>query len=365
MPSRPASTRRAGWTALSPPCSSSSARTRTAPRSWPTSLNGDQRRPAGDRAGDRQGSAGTAGRRARHPGRPGHPASGAGTGTPASSASWPRGWWKRPAAPSSSSRWMSTARARAAAAACRASTCTPASPPASDILLRFGGHAMAAGLSVREENLHELRRRLNEWAARECPVLLHAPPLECDLSHPAGPGHGGKCGRAGTAGSLWGREPHPGLSCWKRPWWTASTRSRRASTAASACGRATPAFMRSGSAMQPEQLPYAMGDVVDAALNLSVYDSARGAAAFGPDHRAAPGGLWQRRRRADRRWCRRCAAARPLTDEQKARIAAGPSGAISSQCTVNCRPGAGTQRICSPCSQSSARNRTPARSWSR
>ena len=50
-----------------------------------------------------------------------------------------------------------------------------------DILLRFGGHAMAAGLSVREENLHELRRRLNEWAARECPVLL-TPPLECDLS---------------------------------------------------------------------------------------------------------------------------------------------------------------------------------------
>ena len=32
-----------------------------------------------------------------------------------------------------------------------------------DLLLRFGGHAMAAGLSVREENLPELRRRLNEW----------------------------------------------------------------------------------------------------------------------------------------------------------------------------------------------------------
>ena len=42
-------------------------------------------------------------------------------------------------------------------------------------------HAMAAGLSVREENLPELRRRLNEWAARECPVLV-TPPLECDLS---------------------------------------------------------------------------------------------------------------------------------------------------------------------------------------
>ena len=50
-----------------------------------------------------------------------------------------------------------------------------------DLLIRYGGHAMAAGLSVREENLPALRRRLNEWAARECPVL-HATPLECDLS---------------------------------------------------------------------------------------------------------------------------------------------------------------------------------------
>ena len=50
-----------------------------------------------------------------------------------------------------------------------------------DLLIRYGGHAMAAGLSVREENLPELRRRLNEWAARECPVLV-TPPLECDLS---------------------------------------------------------------------------------------------------------------------------------------------------------------------------------------
>ncbi len=45
-----------------------------------------------------------------------------------------------------------------------------------DLLLRFGGHAMAAGLSVREENLPALRRRMNDWAARECPVL-YTPPL--------------------------------------------------------------------------------------------------------------------------------------------------------------------------------------------
>ena len=55
--------------------------------------------------------------------------SGGRTGTPASSASWPPVWWKRPGGPSSSSPLMRTVRARAAAAACRASTCTSASLP--------------------------------------------------------------------------------------------------------------------------------------------------------------------------------------------------------------------------------------------
>lgn len=34
-----------------------------------------------------------------------------------------------------------------------------------DLLLKFGGHPMAAGLSIKEENLEEFRRRLNENAA--------------------------------------------------------------------------------------------------------------------------------------------------------------------------------------------------------
>lgn len=51
----------------------------------------------------------------------------------------------------------------------------------SDLLIRYGGHSMAAGLSVREENLPALRRRMNEWAARECPVPRRTP-LEADLS---------------------------------------------------------------------------------------------------------------------------------------------------------------------------------------
>jgi single-stranded-DNA-specific exonuclease len=55
-----------------------------------------------------------------------------------------------------------------------------------DILEAFGGHAHAAGLSVRRENVAELRRRLNEHAAR---VRREGddgqPSLEYDLELPA------------------------------------------------------------------------------------------------------------------------------------------------------------------------------------
>lgn len=56
-----------------------------------------------------------------------------------------------------------------------------------DILEAFGGHAHAAGLSVRRENVAELRRRLNAYAAR---VMREEggdgqPSLEYDLELPA------------------------------------------------------------------------------------------------------------------------------------------------------------------------------------
>lgn len=50
---------------------------------------------------------------------------------------------------------------------------------ASEHLLRFGGHAAAAGLSVREENLEAFRAAVNSWAARHHTVLHH-PPLTVD-----------------------------------------------------------------------------------------------------------------------------------------------------------------------------------------
>ncbi len=39
-----------------------------------------------------------------------------------------------------------------------------------DILEKFGGHAYAAGFSIKKENISELDRRLNEYAERVCPT---------------------------------------------------------------------------------------------------------------------------------------------------------------------------------------------------
>ncbi len=55
-----------------------------------------------------------------------------------------------------------------------------------DLLEAFGGHAHAAGLSVRRENVAELRRRLNEHASRVARVGDDGvPSLEYDLELPA------------------------------------------------------------------------------------------------------------------------------------------------------------------------------------
>jgi single-stranded-DNA-specific exonuclease len=52
---------------------------------------------------------------------------------------------------------------------------------ASDLLENFGGHAHAAGLLVREENLPALRQRLNEHAASVACVAAPEPCLHADL----------------------------------------------------------------------------------------------------------------------------------------------------------------------------------------
>ena len=158
-----------------------------------------------------------------------------------------------------------------------------------DILLRFGGHAMAAGLSVRRENLDELRRRLNEWAARECPVL-RVPPLECDLSIHLDRVSIEAVRRLDDLAPYGAENPTPIFLVEK---------ATVDGIYPVSDGRHTRLRLRQGTATiyavwfgkAPEQLPYAVGDAVDAALNLSVYDGTRGAQLSGRVIELHPAGL--------------------------------------------------------------------------
>ena len=195
-----------------------------------------------------------------------------------------------------------------------------------DILLRFGGHAMAAGLSVREENLPELRRRLNEWAARECAVLF-TPPLECDLSIHLDRITVESVRRLEQLAPYGSENPTPVFVLEKAVIDGIFSVSE---------GKHCRLRLRQGNAsiyavwfgMPPEQLPYTMGDVVDAAVNLSVYESLRGAQLSGRILELHPAGfgnaaaeqtaLVQALRRGT-----------PLSAEQKARIAPERSDIIT------------------------------------
>ena len=187
-----------------------------------------------------------------------------------------------------------------------------------DLLLRFGGHAMAAGLSVREENLPELRHRLNEWAARECPVLV-TPPLECDLSVHLDRLTVESVRRLDQLAPYGADNPSPVFVL---------EMAVVEGVYAVSEGKHCRLRLRQGNSsiyavwfgMHPEQVPYSTGDVVDAAISLSVYDSPRGAQLSGRIIELHPAGLGNTaaEQAALVQALRR---GTPLTDEQKKQIA--------------------------------------------
>ncbi len=195
-----------------------------------------------------------------------------------------------------------------------------------DLLIRYGGHAMAAGLSVREENLEALRRRLNEWAARECPVL-HTPPLTCDLSIHLDKVTVESVRRLEQLAPFGAENPTPVFLLEHAVVDGVYPVSE---------GRHSRLRLRQGNAslyavwfgMTPEQLPYAMGDVVDAALNLSVYDAPRGAQLSGRILDLHPAGTGQElaKQAALVQALRR---GTPLTTEQKILITPARSDIIA------------------------------------
>ena len=187
-----------------------------------------------------------------------------------------------------------------------------------DLLVRYGGHAMAAGLSVREENLPELRRRLNDWAARECPVL-HTPPLTCDVTIHLDRITVESVRHLDQLAPYGAENPTPVFLLQSAVVDGVYPVSE---------GRHSRLRLRQGNSclyavwfgIPAEQLPYALGDVVDVALNLSVYESARGAQLSGRIIDLHPAGLGAElaRQAALVQALRR---GTPLTEEQKKQIA--------------------------------------------
>ena len=172
-------------------------------------------------------------------------------------------------------------------------------------------------ITTFEEHLEELRRRLNDWAARECPVL-HTPPLACDLSIHLDRVTVESVRRLDQLAPYGAENPTPVFLL---------QNAVVDGVYPVSDGRHSRLRLRQGNAsvyavwfgMHPEQLPYTTGDVVDAALNLSVYDSPRGAQLSGRILDLHPAGLGSKLAEQ----AALVAALRrgtPLTAEQKALI---------------------------------------------
>lgn len=142
---------------------------------------------------------------------------------------------------------------------------------AAPVLEGFGGHAAAAGLTVRRENLPALRRALNEWAAREYPLLQRAPlcaDAEIRLADI----------RVDEVAALDALEPF-GEGC-PAPLFAVRGAVLEGAYPMGEGGRHTRVRLRQDGAglyaalfgMTPAQLCYAPGEKVDVILSLSVYE---------------------------------------------------------------------------------------------
>ena len=179
-----------------------------------------------------------------------------------------------------------------------------------DLLIRFGGHPMAAGLLVREENLPELRRRMNRVGRPGMPGDPCAAP---DLRSvpPAWPGDGGG-GAGGWSGwAPFGADNPPRCSFWRMRvvegvYPVSDGKHSRLRLNQGGAGLYAVWF-----GMSPERVPYQPG-------GCSGRSPQPVGVRRGPRGPSCPGGsstctrrVWVRTRPGRRRWWKRCAAARP------------------------------------------------------
>lgn len=160
----------------------------------------------------------------------------------------------------------------------------------SGLLVRYGGHALAAGLSIRRGQLEQFRAAINEWAAREYPVIA-PPPLRLDAPV--------RLAELGTAEQVRGLDylapcgsgnPEPLFlvenAVLDGVWPVGEGRHVRLRLVQDGHTFTVVYFK-----MTEQRLPYAVGDRVDAALRLSIYEGRQGPQASGRVVQLRPAGL--------------------------------------------------------------------------
>ncbi len=144
-----------------------------------------------------------------------------------------------------------------------------------ELLIRFGGHALAAGLSIAKENLPAFRRAVNAWAAREVPVFT-PPPLEVDAPVQLGTLTPENVAALDMLAPFGSGNP--------APLFLAKDAVVDGVYPAGSTGKHSRLRLRQGGAgmyavlfgQSPAQLPYGAGDHVDAVLALSIFEGRNG-----------------------------------------------------------------------------------------
>ena len=143
-----------------------------------------------------------------------------------------------------------------------------------DILIRFGGHALAAGLSVEPGQIETLRRRLDNWARTHQPAQL-PPALELDCPARMSRVNLEEVRALDYLAPYGNGNPRPAFllenAILEGVWPVSDGKHSRLRLTQDGVS-----FFGVWFGMAPQSLPYAPGDRVDAAVTFSVYQGKNG-----------------------------------------------------------------------------------------
>lgn len=185
------------------------------------------------------------------------------------------------------------------------------------LLIRFGGHAQAAGLSIRAEQLPAFRRAVNEWTVRAAPIPAR-PALRLDLPVSVSELREQDVQALSALAPFGSGNPAPLFLVENAVLEAVSPLSE---------GRHTRLRLRQGQSVlsaalfgrAPESLGYRVGEAVDAAVSLSVYEGKNGPMLSARLQDLRPAGLGEQYLEAAALY-EAFVCGTPLTDAQRARL---------------------------------------------